>query len=195
MEQREILELRVYYYDALMALGKYPIFMTPTIEKLKLSRGVMQRAYREIKERRLDVNLIEYLCYISTHYISREIESHYLFAMKDMSPSATKETKLRFYFDAIMHVRVSKKEEFNNMLRLCMTNPFYFFTTEASRSFKDSLELAKNDRVYAELLVYEFFSCLLFYEVVDMSGRGRTPFKSYSEFSELLMSLASKVFK
>jgi DNA-binding Lrp family transcriptional regulator len=70
LEDKEILKRYAYYYDYLKELGQLDIDVEPTIKKIKLTRGVIQQAYKEMKEpgNMFMGNIIDYLEWISANF-------------------------------------------------------------------------------------------------------------------------------
>ncbi len=52
-------------YEDKMKIAKYPIWEKLTVRKLGLSRKIIQRAYKEMKQMNFRSDIIDYLCYDS----------------------------------------------------------------------------------------------------------------------------------
>jgi hypothetical protein len=173
MKERDILKAYVFYYEALQSLAEFPINKLPTIEQLKLSRGVMQRGYREINDKKLDLTLVEYLCFISTKYVLNEICSQFSLIGLDTKELTIKENDFKNinnrFIDSIFDVFVKKQRDFKNMLKLCVNSPSYFFDSEEFRDLmillrrKDNKnKMAKDNKMALELIIYQFLTGLWF---------------------------------
>ena len=114
MDKKFILNRYAHYYEYLQALGKMPLTQSVTIESINPNRGLLQSCYKEIgalkKEigvSKFDVNLIDYLCWISTQYII------------DKAGNANLAEYVKNNYDSI-------KEDANNLLRLASKKPELF---------------------------------------------------------------------
>ena len=126
MDRRTIIARYSYYYDILQKMGSYPLSSDVTImggaggEGLNPSRGVIQSAYKEIKKYNFKGNLIDYLCWVSTLY---------LVDMAQRSLSSIE--KREYYQDLYTHYIIENYRSFtydaNNLLRLFIKKPLYFF--------------------------------------------------------------------
>lgn len=68
-EEKTLHEKYGYYEHVLKRIGTFPLAYNLTIEKLKLSRGIIQAAYKEMYGLRFKGTIIDYLCYVSTLYL------------------------------------------------------------------------------------------------------------------------------
>jgi len=57
------------YYEDMHHFSYFPLYKHLTVRELKLSRGTIQRAYKDIKNFNFDSNIIDYLCFIGMLYI------------------------------------------------------------------------------------------------------------------------------
>ena len=69
--EKEILDRYSYYYDELKRLGAFGILERVRFNDLKLPKGKIRRAYKEMHDKRMDFKgtIIDYLCWISACYI------------------------------------------------------------------------------------------------------------------------------
>jgi hypothetical protein len=60
----------VYYRDAMTAIARFPLTQKIRVEDAKLTRGVVQAAYKEIKKMGFKgkLTIIDYLCWVSTRW-------------------------------------------------------------------------------------------------------------------------------
>lgn len=116
MDTKDILTKYAYYYEYLKRLGNYTPDSDVTIENLRLSRGAIQAAYKEIKEYEFKDTIIDYLCWISTLHVLN-IAHHNI---KNRNSS-------RKYAEYIIEEFDPLKSDVLNLLRLFHRKPEYFF--------------------------------------------------------------------
>ena len=68
LDKKKVLEMYAYYLGALRG-APYLELAFPKIKTLKLTRGMVQRAYNEIKELKLDMGLVEFLYLVDFMYL------------------------------------------------------------------------------------------------------------------------------
>lgn len=114
MDKKFVLNRYAHYYEYLQTIGKMPLTQSVTIESINPNRGLLQSCYKEIgvlkKEigaSKFDVNLIDYLCWISAQYII------------DRAGNTNLAEYLKNNYDTI-------KEDSNNLLRLASKKPEFF---------------------------------------------------------------------
>lgn len=107
MKEKTLLQKYNYYDDVLKKIGSYPLSENVTIDKLKLTRGVIQAAYKEMYGLRFSGSIIDYLCWVSAQYII------------DRAGNISLAGYIRNNYDSI-------KEDANNLLRLASKKPELF---------------------------------------------------------------------
>lgn len=114
MDKKFILNRYAHYYEYLRTLGKIPLNQSVTIESINPNRGLLQSCYKEISTLKnemgagkFDVNLIDYLCWISTQYII------------DKAGNINLAVYVKNNYDSI-------REDANNLLRLASRKPELF---------------------------------------------------------------------
>lgn len=115
------------HYAAIKRIGGKPIYKTLQLSDLgenpddtKTMKSETQRCYIDMKKDKLEISVIDYLCWISSQYIL------------DM---AVKNASDKKYIEYIKKNNGSFKEEFNNLLRLASKKP------ELLKEFGDTREL------------------------------------------------------
>lgn len=113
MDEQTFLKRYSYYYSILQRLGRLCLLVKekPTIEKMELSKGMVQHIYAEIKEQRLRLSLWDYLYYISTCFIVRE----------------AKKFNDGFILASQFVLSYPAELDRNNLLYLFVRNPSYYF--------------------------------------------------------------------
>lgn len=114
MDKKFILNRYAHYYEYLQTLGKMPLTQSVTIESINPNRGLLQSCYKEISTlknemgaEKFDVNLIDYLCWISSQYII------------DKAGNVNLAVYVKNNYDSI-------REDANNLLRLASRKPELF---------------------------------------------------------------------
>lgn len=113
MKEKTTLQKYAYYEDVLKKIGGFPLSEKLTIEKLDLSRGVIQAAYKEMYGLKFKGTIIDYLCWVSTEYL---IEN---------APETMKTPEKQIAYIVLNYE--NNKEIFNNLLRLFKENYKYLF--------------------------------------------------------------------
>lgn len=112
MEEKIIHKRYSYYFEYLQRMGRMELEIPPkypTIENLKLSRGAIQAAYKEMEKDDFKGSIINYLCYVSTLYIANLINKKNLKNVEKVL--------------AIINLYAEYKEDTVNLLRLFNDNP------------------------------------------------------------------------
>jgi hypothetical protein len=113
MDEAAIIRNYGYYFNSLKKLGSIPLCQTPTLKDITPSRGIIQAAYKQIKEQKFEGSLLDYLCWVSAMHIN-------LFAAKS---GKTLANFVEIYYD-------SWPEDCNNLFRLMLKNPRYVADNE-----------------------------------------------------------------
>lgn len=120
MKEKTTIQKYAYYDDVLKTIGGYPLSENLTIEKLQLSRGIIQAAYKEMYGLKFEGTIIDYLCWVSTRYIIEIV-------LKNIEP--------KNYISYLKKHYGEHKEDINNILRLASRKP------EILTEFIDTREL------------------------------------------------------
>jgi hypothetical protein len=115
VETKTVLDRYAKYYDFLQRLGDSHFSETPTIKTVRITKGVVQSAYKEMKEVHFPGNLIDYLCLISTEYMVAQYKKF----VKELSLLSC----AQFMVDGYS----GDPRDINNLLRLAMKNPGFLY--------------------------------------------------------------------
>lgn len=148
MDTKILLERYGYYYDVLQKLGEVPLKETPTMESLKIPAGVIQKAYREMKELEFEGNIIDYLCWISTLFLIFDLEQRV-----EEQRVEIKEYSFHYLASLFADIRNKKtKSDKMNSLRLYNKNPLYFFDEIRKKFMMDYLSKLTDGQVYNDVM-------------------------------------------
>ena len=70
MEENILYKRMAKYKEYLNKLGEYSLSYSPSIKELNLSKGAIRSCYKEIEEEGIKGSLLDYLCWLSTEWIS-----------------------------------------------------------------------------------------------------------------------------
>ncbi len=70
LTEKEIVQRHAYYYEILQEMGKMGISGKPSMGNMKIPRGIVQQAYKEMNEKRNQFmgSIIDYLEWISANF-------------------------------------------------------------------------------------------------------------------------------
>ena len=69
MENKDVLKKYGKYADILDRVGKLPLWKTPTLDDMRLSKAEIQMTYRELKGEGFHGTVLDYLCTVSTDFL------------------------------------------------------------------------------------------------------------------------------
>lgn len=122
METKNIMLRYGIHYEAIKRIGSYPLSkelqlsdLGSTKKDLKTMKSISQRCYIDMRKDRLDVSVIDYICWVSTSYVLDRARSN----LEQKTPDK--------YNDYIIRNYDSFREEANNLLRLFIKKPEFYF--------------------------------------------------------------------
>jgi len=126
-KRMDITHKHAYYYWAIYDLGyRFGFFKPVTVNNLKLTSGMIQQAYKEMKKIKFEGTIIDYLCWISL--------LHFLTLLKCIPVNTIDEDSLKKIDNWVGVLGTVYFSEINNMLRLFLKRPEYL--TEAIDELK-----------------------------------------------------------
>lgn len=117
MREKDILGKYNYYKDVLLKLGEYNLQTNPKIEDLNLSRGVIQAGYKEMFKIDFKGTIIDYLCYVSTQYITHLIKTSGIYEFD------------KAFYSIVIKGYNKNHQNIRNMVRLYFKCPHYLLNS------------------------------------------------------------------
>ena len=133
-KEKNLMELYGYYQPYLIQMGKAPLHKWLTIGEMKMSRGAIQAAYKEIdklKEKGLDVTLPEYLALISSRYVFS--------VLLKLNPPVS--GNLKFLVPFLVSAMEQCPDDSPNLIRLVMRHPKVVFEIPEFMDYCKRLEI------------------------------------------------------
>lgn len=109
MDTGAILATYGKYYDVLQVLGAFRLSDEPEISDLRISKALLQSAYREIRASKFGGSLVDYLCLVSTNYLgliskANDCDEFAVFLTKDTENQKDVRNFLRFFVKRPEHL-------------------------------------------------------------------------------------------
>lgn len=76
MELARMLKKYGQYYDAIQKIGSFPFSESLRLDKLDLSKALIQKGYRDLRKDKFEGTLIDYLQWISFLYQTHQVKTY-----------------------------------------------------------------------------------------------------------------------
>jgi len=114
MEKGEIITRYGIYYDLIHRIGDIMLWHNITLSDLRgnKAKALIQRAYKDTRKDKLDLDIVEYICYIATLYLVETAN------VKERTPENIAQYIVDNFLNAVHETRA--------LLRLFNRKPEYF---------------------------------------------------------------------